>query len=322
MKNIYGIDRKLNLEEIFTNEEIKLLKKTLPKINLLIRSSPNNSNSNISKQNTSKSELNKTENSKDKIFVYKKYLYKLILENIKNKYEQEGNKIMIKTLSFIIEDLFNEGSNINECNSKSIILNNNHNDNKQKTEKIIFNKMKQMSTLSLPEKKINEINNEIISGNISNEKSNKIIEKDEKMNLKNKLENIKKIKSPNNNYKNIYYYNIINSKKIINNNNFKKDYNKNRQNLINKKFVIKNEKPLYYMDYSINYHHNNMNKMKPTNLSFFNHKNTQSSNLNNYSSSTIQIYNRTEQNKNNKISLNKKAINQSMINGLMENYNN
>jgi hypothetical protein len=324
MKNIYGIDRKLNLEEIFTNEEIKLLKKTLPKINILIRSSPNNSNSNsnISKQNTSKSELNKTENSKDKIFVYKKYFYKLILENIKNKYEQEGNKIMIKTLSFIIEDLFNEGSNINECNSKSIILNNNHNDNKQKTEKIIFNKMKQMSTLSLPEKKINEINNEIISGNISNEKSNKIIEKDEKMNLKNNLENIKKIKSPNNNYKNIYYYNIINSKKIINNNNFKKDYNKNRQNLINKKFVIKNEKPLYYIDYSINYHHNNMNKINPTNLSFFNHKNTQSSNLNNYSSSTIQIYNRTEQNKNNKVSLNKRAINQSMINGLIENYNN
>ena len=254
MKNIYGIDRKLNLEEIFTNEEIKLLKKTFPKINILIRSSPNNSNSssNISKQNASKSELNKIENSKDKIFVYKKYFYKLILEYIKNKYEQEGNKIMIKSLSFIIEDLFNEGSNINECNSKSIILYNNHNDNNQKTEKIIFNKMKQMSTLSLPEKKINEINNEIISGNISNEKSNKIVDKDEKINLKNNLENIKKIKSPNNNYKNIYYYNIINSKKIINNNNFKKDNNKNRQNLINKKFVIKNEKPLYYMDYSIN----------------------------------------------------------------------
>ena len=227
MKNIYGIDRKLNLEEIYTNEEIKSLKKTFPKINILIRSSPNNSNStsNISKQNASKSDLNKTENSKDKIFVYKKYFYKLILENVKNKYEQEGNKIMIKSLSFIIEDLFNEESNINE--SKSIILYNNHNDISQKNDKIIFNKMKQMSTLSLPDEKINDINNEIISGNISNEKNNKIAEKDEKLNLKNNLKNIKKIKSPNNNYKNIYYYNIINSKKIINNNNFKKDGSKN-----------------------------------------------------------------------------------------------
>ena len=322
MKNIYDIDRKLNLEEIYTNEEIKSLKKTFPKINILIRSSPNNSNStsNISKQNASKSDLSKTENSKDKIFVYKKYFYKLILENVKNKYEQEGNKIMIKSLSFIIEDLFNEESNINE--SKSIILYNNHNDNSLKNDKIIFNKMKQMSTLSLPDEKINDINNEIISGNISNEKNNKIAEKDEKLNLKNNLKNIKKIKSPNNNYKNIYYYNIINSKKIINNNNFKKDYNKNRQNLINKKFVIKNEKPLYYMDYSINYHHNNMNKINPPNLSFFNHKNTQTTNLNNYSSSTTQIYNRTEQNKNNKVSLNKRAINQSMVNGIIDNYNN
>ena len=110
---------------------------------------------------------------------------------------------MIKSLSFIIEDLFNEESNINE--SKSIILYNNHNDNSLKNDKIIFNKMKQMSTLSLPDEKINDINNEIISGNISNEKNNKIAEKDEKLNLKNNLKNIKKIKSPNNNYKNIYY---------------------------------------------------------------------------------------------------------------------
>ena len=82
-----------------------------------------------------------------------------------------------------------------------------------KKQKKIFNKMKQRSTLSLPEKQLNEINNEIISGNISNKKCNKIIDKDEKINLKNNLENKKKIKSPNNNYKNIYYYNIINSKK-------------------------------------------------------------------------------------------------------------
>ena len=321
MKKIYGIDKKLNLEEKFTNEEIKSLKKTFPKINILIRTSPikNKTNINLLKKNTSKSKLNSQENSKEKIYVYKNYFYKLILENAKNKYELERNNIMAKSISCIIDDLFAEDNTINDNNSKALLIYNNNLDNSLKNEKTNFNKMKQMSTLSLPEKKINEINNEIIDTNIGGDKNNK----DEKLNLKNNLEIIKKLKSPNNNYKNIYYYNIINSKKIINNNNFKKDYNKNRTNLGNKKIIINNDKPLYYMDYSVNFQ-NNLNKINPPNLSYFNHKNIQSNNFNNNKNyaSTIQIYNRTEQNKNNKISLHKKTINQSMANSIIDNYNN
>ena len=317
MKNIFWIDKKLNLEELYTNEEIKYLKKEFPKINILIRTSPNSSNSKSSLNITSmnKSDLNKNENIKDKIYVYKKYFYKLILDNAKNKYEQEGNKIMLKSLTYLIEDLFNE-SNIEDSNNKEMISLNN-NDNNHKNEKVNFNKMKQMSTLSLPEKKMNEINNEIISTNINIERNNKN-DKDGRVDIKNNLEYIKKLKSPNNNYKNIYYYNIINSKKIINNNNFKKDYNKNRQkNVVNNKIIIKKEKPLYYMDYSI---HNHLNKLNSINLSSY-FKNTQSNN--NYSSSTINLYNKTEQNKYNKVvSLNKKINNQSMANGLVDNYNN
>ena len=321
MKNIYIEEPKLNLEEIFTNDEIKSLKKTFPKINILIRTSPikNKTNINLLKKNTSKSKLISQENSKEKIYVYKNYFYKLILENAKNKYELERNNIMAKSISCIIDDLFAEDNTINDNNSKALLIYNNNLDNSLKNEKTNFNKMKQMSTLSLPEKKINEINNEIIDTNIGGDKNNK----DEKLNLKNNLEIIKKLKSPNNNYKNIYYYNIINSKKIINNNNFKKDYNKNRTNLGNKKIIINNDKPLYYMDYSVNFQ-NNLNKINPPNLSYFNHKNIQSNNFNNNKNyaSTIQIYNRTEQNKNNKISLHKKTINQSMANSIIDNYNN
>ena len=305
MKNIYGAEQKLDLEELFTSEEIKYLKKTFPKINILIISSPPNNNSNPIQH----------ESSKDKIFIYKKHYYKLIIENIKNKYEQEGNNIMVKSLSYLIGDLFNEDNNneINKNISNSILI---YNDNNiHKNERVLFNKKKQVSNVSLPDKKLNEINNEILQDNINMEKNNKS-NKDEKLYIKNNYDYVKKLKSPNNNYRNIYYYNIINSKKIINNNNFKNDENKNKQILKNKKFIIKNEKPLYSINYSMNIRNSN-NKLNASNISFIkkNHFN------NNYSSS-IQIHTHTEQNKNNKSTLNnKKNINQSNSNGMIDSYN-
>ena len=305
MKNIYGAEQKLDLEELFTSEEIKYLKKTFPKINILIISSPPNNNSNPIQH----------ESSKDKIFIYKKHYYKLIIENIKNKYEQEGNNIMVKSLSYLIGDLFNEDNNneINKNISNSILI---YNDNNiHKNERVLFNKKKQVSNVSLPDKKLNEINNEILQDNINIEKNNKS-NKDEKLYIKNNYDYVKKLKSPNNNYRNIYYYNIINSKKIINNNNFKNDENKNKQILKNKKFIIKIEKPLYSINYSMNIRNSN-NKLNASNISFIkkNHFN------NNYSSS-IQIHTHTEQNKNNKSTLNnKKNINQSNSNGMIDSYN-
>ena len=300
---IYIKDQKLNLEEIFTNDEVKFLKKSFPKINILIRAIPEISNSNSKKQIINKSKL-ELENSKNKIFVYKKQFYELILENIKKKYEKEGDNIMVKSLSCLIDDLSAEDNN-NINNSKTMIIINN--ENISKNEKLNFNRSKQSSTLSLTEKKINDISNEIISSNINLDKSK--INKEDKTNLK-------KQKSPNNNYKNIYYYNIINSKKIINNNNFKKDDNKNKAKLTNQKYFINNEKPLYYIDYSMNFL-NSTNKLNSSNLSYFNHKNTLINNYKNYASS-IQIYNRTEQNKN---SQNKKTNNQSMTNNIKDNLN-
>ena len=313
MKNIDAI---VNLEEFFTDNEIKSLKKTLPKINILITT---NSTLDLNKQNkVTKSKLNQNQNLKEQIFVYKKHFYKLVLENVKNKYEQEENKALVKSLSYLIDDLFNEDKNIIKNNFKSDIINGNNDNN----EKMSFDKVKQMSTLSLPEKKINEINNDVFSVNIINEKNNKN-NKDEKINVKNNLEYLKKLKSPNNNYKNIYYYNIINSKEIINNNNYKKSENKNK--LFNKKFIANNDKPLYYIDYPMHVQ-NSLTKLNHSNSSLMNNKNNQlNSYINNYSSSSIQIYNKTEQNKNNSNLginyLNKKANNYSMSSSINDNYN-
>jgi hypothetical protein len=215
MKNINVIDQKLNLEEIFTNEEIKSLKKTFPKINILIRTSPitTNVNSSLSKISSTKTKSSQIENSKDKIFVYKKYYYKLILDDTRNKYEQEGNNIMVKSLSCLIDDLFYEDNlynNMPKNNSNSIFI---YNNDKQKNEKLFFRNKNQMSIANFPEKRLNEMSSEILPTNYDMDKDNKINKEDKTINSKNNFDYFKKIKSPSNNYKNIYYYNIINSKK-------------------------------------------------------------------------------------------------------------
>ena len=297
MKNLYGEEPKLNLEEIFTNDEIKSLKKTFQKINILITpSSSDNYFKNVNNQNRSRSKIVQENNSKDKIYINKMHYYKLILENIKSKYEQEGNNIMLKSISCLINDLFFEQNN---SSAHSLLANNN--DYYYKNEKGLNNKRKQLSTFSLHDKNISDLSNDItIQNSINIEKNSKSHNREEKA---------KKIKSPNNNYKNIYYYNIINSKKIINNNNFKNDEIKKNQ-----KFIIKNDNPLYSINYSMNLANNNINKINSSNMSFLNYKNL-FNNLNNNYSSSIQIYSQTDQNKNNKINLsnnlNKKHINQS-----------
>ena len=315
MKNINVIDQKLNLEEIFTNEEIKSLKKTFPKINILIRASPitTNANSDLSKISSTKTKSSQIENSKDKIFVYKKYYYKLILDDTRNKYEQEGNNIMVKSLSCLIDDLFYEDNiykNMHKNNSNSIFI---YNDDKQKNEKLFLHNKKQTPISNYPEKKLNEKSTEILPTNYDMDKDSKTNKEEKIINSKNNFDYIKRIKSPNNNYKNIYYYNIINSKKIINNNNFK-----NEDKLKNKKFTLKSLHPTKSMNVSMNY--NNINKLNNP-ISYANHRHMQSNNYNNYISS-IKIYNQTEQNKNNQIFLKKNNFNQTMTSSLIEGYNN
>ena len=308
MKNINGLDQKLFLEEIFTNEEIKTLKKTFPKINILIRSSPSNiyQSSNL----TSKTKSTLQDNYKDKIFVYKKYYYKLILENIKIKYKQEDNNIIVKSLSCIIEDLFYEENlynNINKNNSNLVFI---YNEDNPKNEKLNIPKKKQMSMANLKGKKLSEMSDGVLPTSSDKEKNNNNNSKEiKKVKSKNNLGFIKNLKSPNNQSKNLFF-NIVNSKKNINNKNLKNEENKNNRKYINTKFTLKNEHPISLFNYSMNLH-NIINKSNHSNISYFNYRNSQFKN-----------YNKTEHNKNNKVSLNKKNISQTMANSLLDNLNN
>ena len=112
---------KLNLSEIYSNEEIKLLKKSIPDINNMIYLASN-------------SELNSTKDSKlfndrvnphqlqyryfpptkkmknsnnNSFFIDKEKFYTLILEKIKRFLEQEENILLSKSISLIINEIFN-----------------------------------------------------------------------------------------------------------------------------------------------------------------------------------------------------------------------
>lgn len=90
------------------------------------------------------------------------YYYKLILEETKNKYEQEGNNIMIKSFTCLLDDLFHDDklyNTINKNNSNSILI---YSDDRQKNEKLIMHNKKQMSMAMLPEKRLNEMSREIL----------------------------------------------------------------------------------------------------------------------------------------------------------------
>jgi hypothetical protein len=235
------------------------------------------------------------------------------LDDTRNKYEQEGNNIMVKSLSCLIDDLFYEDNiynNMHKNNSNSILI---YNDDKQKNEKLFFHNKKQMSMANFPEKKSNEMSSEILPTNYDMDKESKINKEEKAINSRNNFDYFKKIKSPSNNYKNIYYYNIINSKKIINNNNFK-----NEDKLKNKKFTIKSLHPTKSMNVSMNYQ--NLNKLNNP-ISYVNHRHIHSNNYNNYISS-IKMYNQTEQNRNNQLFLKKNNFNKTMASSLIEDYNN
>ena len=120
-ENYLESQNKLNLSEIYSNEEIKLLKKSIPDINNMIYLASN-------------SELNSTKDSKlfndrvnphqlqyryfpptkkmknsnnNSFFIDKEKFYTLILEKIKRFLEQEENILLSKSISLIINEIFN-----------------------------------------------------------------------------------------------------------------------------------------------------------------------------------------------------------------------
>ena len=112
---------KINLSEIYNNEEIKLLKKLIPDISNIIIFVSNNdfNNTNISKLTNNKtnshqhqyrylSPLSKIKNiSNTSFLIDKEKFYYLILDAIKNFFEKEQNLILSKSISLIMDEIMN-----------------------------------------------------------------------------------------------------------------------------------------------------------------------------------------------------------------------
>ena len=117
----YENQTKLNLSEIYSNEEIKLLRKTIPDINNIIYLFSNNEhiNTDYSKSFNERTHIQQPQYryfpSKRKIkpslntsfFIDKEKFYPMILSSIKQIFDKEKNYLYSKSLALIIEELLN-----------------------------------------------------------------------------------------------------------------------------------------------------------------------------------------------------------------------
>jgi len=99
--------RNINIKEVFSNEEIKLLKNLTPEINNLLKSTSSKKyiNSNLNSSYTY---------SPTPSFIPKGKFYKLILEDIQKYFNKERNHIISKVISLLIKEIFNVSKVIQE----------------------------------------------------------------------------------------------------------------------------------------------------------------------------------------------------------------
>jgi hypothetical protein len=98
-----NINRKLNLNSIFSPKEIEEIKKNIPKINALIVQ-----NSNIKNKKLNNSHFPKNKISKDSLHLNcldKDKFIELILEKAKLIFKEENNIILFKSISFIMDEI-------------------------------------------------------------------------------------------------------------------------------------------------------------------------------------------------------------------------
>ena len=124
---------KLNLSEIYSNEEIKLLKESIPDLNNLIYLVSNND---LNMGNNSKSFNDQTNqhqyqylyyspsrkiknNSNTSLLVDKEKFYFLILDKIKNYFQNVQNFLLSKSISLLIDEIIN----ITKINKQNLIYN-------------------------------------------------------------------------------------------------------------------------------------------------------------------------------------------------------
>ena len=109
---------KLNLSEVYTNEEIKLLKKIIPDINNIIYlvsgNDYNSSNNNKINYQPGQlkhryySSLRKIKNNLNvSLFINKEKFYSLILNFIKQFFEKEHNTLLAKSVALLMDEILN-----------------------------------------------------------------------------------------------------------------------------------------------------------------------------------------------------------------------
>ena len=219
----------LNVNEIFSKDEIKNLKKLSPEIHNLFRDSLStigDSNKNSFIKNTSNKEPSKK-------LIPKKQFYTLILAEIKKYFEQKKDS----TISKIINLLINEIISISKIIQENQILNDFF-DNLRKDKSKTIEDSKKLFNLDKNPKEINDINSKsekqiervfINSGNdlknYQSKKTNLIINSSKKVQIS-KISDKKQSKEKNRNYSN-------SANKILRNiNNISNSPVKNRLNFI------------------------------------------------------------------------------------------
>ena len=106
-KEKHIFQRNINIKEVFSNEEIKLLRNLTPEINNLIKSASNKKyiNNNLNSSYTYKPTPS---------FVPKGKFYKLILEDIQKFFIKERNHVISKVISLLIKEIINVSKIIQE----------------------------------------------------------------------------------------------------------------------------------------------------------------------------------------------------------------
>ena len=249
---------KLNLSEIYSNEEIKLLKESIPDLNNLIYLV---SNSDINISNNSKlfkDQINQhpyhyhyfspsrkiKNNSNTSVLIDKEKFFSLLLEKIKNYFQNEQKFLLSKSISLLIDEILN----ISKIIKQNIIYNNffksiknnklvSYSKNKEKEYKNIkvrFNtKSPKNKNIENRNRNRNENTTEIIKdfNNYSNKTDiNNII--DIKKQLTFKIENQNQKRNINNNKCNKSVFEIKLKGKIIKENSNRKDKDKSKINSI------------------------------------------------------------------------------------------
>jgi hypothetical protein len=289
--------QKLNLSEFYNNEEIKLLKKTIPDISNIIYLASNNefnNNNNSSKiinertnpysfQYRYLSPLRKIKNNINISFLIdKEKFYILILDTVKHIFEKEQNFLLSKSISLIMEEILNMSKIIKQNliynkffksikNTKILSYSTNKDKDKDKSFQNIKNK--NISVIS----KNNSKKKKIYKRNPNTNENLKVLVKSSKETDINNNSSVKKhlsftneIEKKNNNKKNY-------SKSQYDINLLPKEKEKEKNNKTVANSIVKNNSS------------NNTLKNKNKNKTIFDDKNTKKKNNNRNNASSMNI---------------------------------